>query len=84
MSSDADFLRAQWRRMKRIAVIFPIWIAMIIAVNIWHDADAGKPFNATNFFGGLGIIALGGIVLLGCWLVFKVVLALVSYRDRGK
>ncbi|MES2754066.1 MAG: hypothetical protein V4659_05330 [Pseudomonadota bacterium] len=71
MNKKVQFIDRQWRMMKWFFIVWPFWCAMILGLNIWDDANAGRPFNWTNFASGLGIALFGGVVFMFGRLIFR-------------
>lgn len=83
MSKKQKFIDRQWRLMVWFFRIFPLWIALILGINIWHDADQGKPFDWSQVLIALGMIAFAGVVLFFSRLIFKAVSRYVTITDRN-
>lgn len=83
MSKRLDFVELQWRRTKRIFAIVPFWILLIFSINVWQDAQAGRPFNPNELLYAGGMIAASTAVFLFAYLIFKFVRAYVQHEERN-
>ena len=73
MSKRLRYIDAQWRWMRRFFVVWPIWCALIIGINIWDDASNGRSFNWQNLFFGVSIAAWGAVVYFFARLIHRFV-----------
>ncbi|WEK44225.1 MAG: hypothetical protein P0Y64_05270 [Candidatus Sphingomonas colombiensis] len=81
MSQQLRFIDTQWRWMRRFFIVWPFWCALIIGINIWSDAQAGRPFDWGNLLFGSGIALFGGVVFFFSRAIFKFVRGFVSNRE---
>lgn len=83
MNKRPDFTETQWLWTKRFAFFAFVWILLILAINTFQDAQAGRPFNSENLLYTLGLLAFGAILLLLTRLILKFVRNIYQVgRDR--
>ncbi len=73
MSQTSKFIDRQWRVVKLFTKIFPVFILLITAINIWDDAKNGKPFDSTHLVYAVGFLLWLGVVYFFTKLIFKFV-----------
>ena len=79
----SDFVAKQWRASARILAVIVFAIPLIIGINIWHEAEQGKPFDWMYLVYGIGFLVWAGILYILMWLIFKFVRAKVRHDERG-
>lgn len=80
----SEYVEKQWRASVRFLKIFPFFILLIVGINIWHDAEAGKPFDWMHLVYGLGFIVWAGILYIFMRLIFKFVRAKVLHDEHRR
>ncbi|MDK2760625.1 MAG: hypothetical protein KYX64_04635 [Sphingopyxis sp.] len=66
----------------RFLKIFSFFILLIIGMNIWQDADAGKPFDWIYLVYGAGFLLWTGILYIFMRLIFKLGRAKTLHDER--
>jgi len=61
--------------------IFPLWIGLIVAINLWDDHAKGKPLDWTNIWAGLGFAAFTFVLFVSSKLIYKFVCRYAQFRD---
>ena len=82
--NKSDYVEKQWRSSVRFLKIFPFFILLIIGINVWHDAEQGKPFDWMYLVYGIGFLLWTGILYAAMWLVFKFVRAKVRHDEQRR
>jgi len=59
-----------------------LWIALILAINMWNNHASGKAFDWTPVWVGIGFLAFTGVVYAFARLIFKFVLRYARHRDN--
>ena len=77
----SKFVEKQWRASVLFLKIFPIFILLIVCINIWHDADQGKPFEWMHIVYGIGFLFFTCILYAFMRLIFKLVRAKVRHDE---
>ncbi|ABF53122.1 hypothetical protein [Sphingopyxis alaskensis] len=78
----SDFVEKQWRASIWFLKIFPFFILLIVVINIWHDADQGKPFDWMHIVYGIGFLFFTCVLYVFMRLIFKFVRAKVQHDER--
>ena len=78
----SEYVEKQWRASVRFLKIFPFFILLIIGINIWQDADSGKPFDWMYLVYGAGFLLWTGILYIFMRLIFKFVRAKTLHDER--
>lgn len=74
----------QWRVVKLIAKISPVFILLITAINIWDDAKNGKPFDSMHLVYAVGSLLWLGVVYFFTKLILKSVREDFSQNGDGQ
>lgn len=80
----SDYVEKQWRASIRFLKIFPFLILLIIGINVWKDAEAGKQFDWMLPVYGVGFLIGTAILYVFMRLIFKVVRAKALHDERRK
>lgn len=78
----SDFIEKQLRASVLFLKIFPIFILLIVGMNIWYDVDRGKRFDWMHIAYGMGFIAFTGVLYVFMRLIFQFVRAKVRHDER--
>lgn len=82
MITKSEYVEKQWRTAVRFLKIFPIFIAIIVGMNIWQDAQADRPFEWMHLVYGLGFLLGIGVLYIWMRLIFKFVRAKVLHDEQ--
>ena len=82
--NKSEYVDKQWRVSARFLKIFPFFIMLIIGINVWHDAQAGKAFDWMYLVYGAGFILWTGFLYLFMRLIFKFVRAKTQHDERRR
>ena len=84
MNERAKSVRRSWRQSRIFAIyLFPAAILLISDINIWTDHQEGRPFNPTHLYALVGFIAFDGVLFGFMWIIYRLVLGVVS-SGNGK
>ena len=62
--------------------LFPVWIALILAISIWDNHANGRAFDWTLVWAGMGFLAFTGGLYAFARLIYKFVLRYARHRDN--
>ncbi len=81
MKTHVDYAKRNWRRTIWFFKIFPFWLALIIALNIWDDHSNRREFNWTLIWAGLAFLVFTGCFYVFARFIHKILLRHAEFKD---